>query len=167
MSSAPAGVAASGGRPPIVWRRVLEASIPILMLGALAFWPFPSIPSCPTRALFGLPCPGCGLTRSTLAFLSGDLAGVWRYHPLAPIVTPLVVLLVSRPLLEALGVKNARRWTLEAQMPSCGWTTILVAMLGLYVVRAFGLLGGLPDAIDPSQGWLTGPIAGVVHAHAH
>lgn len=159
------GAVVSAAGAPIVWRRVFEASIPLLMLAALAFWPFPSIPSCPTRALFGIPCPGCGLTRSTLAFVSGDLAGVWRFHPLAPIVTPLVVLLVSRPLLEALGVKNARRWTLEAQMPSWGWTTILVAMLGLYVVRAFGLLGGLPDAIDLSEGLLTGPVASAVHAH--
>jgi len=40
--------------------------------------------SCPFRALTGIPCPGCGMTRSFLALTNGDLAGAASYHILGP-----------------------------------------------------------------------------------
>ena len=36
---------------------------------------------CPSRELLGLPCPGCGLTRSTLLILRGQWAESWRLQP--------------------------------------------------------------------------------------
>lgn len=41
--------------------------------------------SCPIRALTGVPCPACGLTRATEAFLKGDAATAFYYHPLFPL----------------------------------------------------------------------------------
>ncbi|MGD9637130.1 MAG: DUF2752 domain-containing protein, partial [Pirellulales bacterium] len=35
---------------------------------------------CGSRALFGIECPGCGLTRSFIALAHGDLAGSLAYH---------------------------------------------------------------------------------------
>lgn len=32
---------------------------------------------CPSRELLGLPCPGCGLTRSILLILQGHFAESW------------------------------------------------------------------------------------------
>ena len=47
---------------------------------------------CPFKVLTGLPCPGCGLTRSSVAFLHGDPTTSLFYHPLgAPIVIAAVV----------------------------------------------------------------------------
>lgn len=40
---------------------------------------------CPFRQLTGLPCPGCGLTRATVALLRGDIRAMLFFHPLAPV----------------------------------------------------------------------------------
>ena len=41
--------------------------------GILALLPIP-IFSCPWKSCTGLPCPGCGMTRSVMALLKGDIA---------------------------------------------------------------------------------------------
>lgn len=41
------------------------------LYGVLVFCHLPVLP-CAWRAVTGLPCPGCGMTRSTLALLRGD-----------------------------------------------------------------------------------------------
>lgn len=36
---------------------------------------------CPSRELLGLPCPGCGLTRSILLIFQGRFGESWRLQP--------------------------------------------------------------------------------------
>lgn len=50
------------------------------------------IPLCPVALLSGTPCPGCGLTRASLAALRGDFAGAFALHPLAFVIAPLMAL---------------------------------------------------------------------------
>jgi len=40
---------------------------------------------CPFLQVTGLPCPGCGMTRSTFAALRGDFPEVWRTNPFGPL----------------------------------------------------------------------------------
>lgn len=49
-----------------------------------ASWmPFDSLPPlCGSRALLGIECPGCGLTRSFVALASGDVAESFHFHRL-------------------------------------------------------------------------------------
>ena len=49
---------------------------------------------CATAGIFGIPCPGCGLTRATLAALQGDWATAWHLYPLFPLVAPIYIYLV-------------------------------------------------------------------------
>ena len=47
---------------------------------ALPGWP------CPLRALTGIPCPTCFLTRATSAALIGDLPAAMRFHAFGPVL---------------------------------------------------------------------------------
>ena len=51
---------------------------------------------CPLRTVFGLSCPGCGMSRAWWELLSGDLPGALRYHPLFWLPVPALLLLYFR-----------------------------------------------------------------------
>ncbi len=44
---------------------------------------------CPSIIIAGLPCPGCGLTRATMAFLSFDFIRAWNYNPFIYLIIAL------------------------------------------------------------------------------
>jgi hypothetical protein len=47
---------------------------------------------CPHKLLTGLPCPGCGITRSIMALYRGDLSGSLAYHVFGiPLVIACVI----------------------------------------------------------------------------
>ncbi len=51
---------------------------------------------CPSRALTGGYCPGCGMTRATGRVLRGNWSAAWRQHPLVFLVLgQLVVVAVA------------------------------------------------------------------------
>ena len=43
---------------------------------------------CLVKLLFGVACPGCGLTGALHAMLSGDLAAAWASNPLVFVLVP-------------------------------------------------------------------------------
>lgn len=49
---------------------------------------------CAFRQVTGIPCPGCGMGRATLALFRGDLAAAWSYHILVVPFTAAVGLAV-------------------------------------------------------------------------
>ena len=51
---------------------------------------------CPFRRITGLPCPGCGLTRSCVAFLHGDLSRSLHFHPFGPLVVVIIAVVLLR-----------------------------------------------------------------------
>lgn len=71
---------------------MLAIAVGVLLLSALlvirpdqkvALWCLPNWPapeSCMSRTAWGIPCPGCGLTRSFVALAHGEFARSWSYN---------------------------------------------------------------------------------------
>jgi hypothetical protein len=53
-------------------------------------WPLPH--SCYSRAVFGVPCPGCGLTRSFVYLARGNWQFAWQEHRLGWLLAGIVAL---------------------------------------------------------------------------
>lgn len=71
---------------------------------------------CPSRLLLGASCPGCGMTRSVLMTLGGDLRGALAANPGGPLLVVALLLLgtqllfaASRPAGAGAGRKTAPR----------------------------------------------------------
>lgn len=147
--SASAAASADGGGTKVSLRKVFFAFAPLLILGVLVAL---EVPICPSRGLLGIPCPGCGLTRATEALVMGDFVAMLHFHPLAPLVSPLVVFSVLRATSRSAGLIGPNQLDPLGKVPSWFWVVFGIALLGLWIGRMAGFFGGLPDPIDPTGG---------------
>ena len=70
------------------WKTKLAVTVGYLLVVSVWYlWRFP----CVFQALFGIVCPGCGMTRAVLAALRLDLAAAFAYHPMV-VSLPLLYL---------------------------------------------------------------------------
>lgn len=109
-----------------------------------------SIPvfSCPFYSLTSIPCPVCGITRSSALIARGDIIGGFRAHPLGPLLALLMVLAIpysvwvlitdrgesaSKPV-GAPGTARGK-WILWLA------AALILASWGLSLARHFGLTG--------------------------
>jgi len=111
------------------------------------------LPVCPSATLLGIPCPGCGLTRATLAALRGDFAGALHFHPLVFLLAPLFGALAGsaawnyvRGPLAAQSPRQRSLWTHRATTIT---SSLLVALVfAVWVARFFGAFGGPAPVVD-------------------
>ncbi len=165
MSCGPPG----SGSGPGFRRRVLVALLAVSFLGvALAA----SLPLCPMAGLLGIPCPGCGLSRATLAALRGDFSEAYHYHPLVFVLVPVCGLALGSLVVSYLfevrtptGGPATRNWT-GSEDGRLGMTTLdrvvswvgaacLIAMLVVWIARFMGYFGG-PAPVTPLLEWARG-----------
>lgn len=84
-------------------RRLWLSLTPFLVLGVLVAIPIAllAVPTsalesgrslCLWKNLFGVQCPGCGITRAASCALHGRLADAWAHNPLIVIVGPLLAI---------------------------------------------------------------------------
>jgi hypothetical protein len=92
------------------------------------------LPPCPTYALAGIECPGCGAARCVGALLEGDLIGAFGFHPLLPIFLVLIAASVVVPS-RAVGAALNRRYS--AQITA-------IAVITLWIIRLIPI-----PAFDP------------------
>jgi hypothetical protein len=117
-------------------RVVAAALVSYLALGAAhALGWVPIAWPCPVRWALGVPCPGCGLTRATLALLGGHPAAAIAAHPLAPLallggLLVVTAALLPRPLATQLAAR-VRRVEGAAPFDAC----IAVALIAVWLTR--------------------------------
>ncbi len=75
---------------------------------------------CVFQACFGIPCPGCGMTRAATSVLRLDFVGAWGYNPLI-FAMPYVFLYlfcdwkakIHKYILLAIGVAALLNWIIH------------------------------------------------------
>ncbi len=91
-------------------------------------------PVCPSRALFGIDCPGCGGMRGMYCLMHGDVAGALNHNVLlfaiVPIAIALWILWLVRSIRGVYPAVNQRQFKHR--------NTMLIG--GLVVLLAFGVI---------------------------
>src|SRR5262245_17179446 len=79
----------------------------------------------------GLPCPGCGLTRSLGAGLQGEWAESWHQHPFGLFILGLFILTLTLHLLPR-SVREGFKKKVDdrPRFFHCGYVLFVVAFLG-------------------------------------
>jgi hypothetical protein len=81
-------------------------------------------PLCFSRAVLGVPCPGCGLTRSFIYLAQGNWSASWEAHRLGWLIAALTLLQVPYRLYE---ITSPGRW-------QPGRALTCVALIGVVVL---------------------------------
>ncbi len=120
--------------------RALRLASVVIALGAAVAL---RVPMCPFAIMTRHPCPGCGLTRATLAMAHGHLGDAVHLHPLAPVLAPAVILALAYN-----GLCYVREGRVAAAESVQGrWVTRLgvalgAALIAVWIARFFGAFGG-------------------------
>ena len=126
---------ASIGRSP-VQRQRLASMLPAVLSGYLFVKGFhPGLPgiSCPLRALTGIPCPGCFLTRAVAASLHGDWSTAWYWHPIGPVAAALLLIWS--------GVSLRQKRLVPAHGSGAALAALAVLLVVAWVVRMVATYG--------------------------
>jgi hypothetical protein len=148
-------------------RGVVRRGAILLALGGLfALIVHAHLPLCPMAGVLGIPCPGCGLTRATLALLHGEVRLALHLHPLAPLIAPLFFGALAsaalgyvrgpRPRGGAYASPNASAATpwLASRTATVFAILLLAATLGVWGARFLGYFGG-PAPVQTFAAWIT------------
>lgn len=122
-------------------RRVLSlggGALFALFVVALAF----GAPFCPSAGFLGVPCPGCGLTRATLSFLSGDPKTAFEFHPLVFVAAPAFATLLGYGVYTAFGGARVRMTARGTRALTWGAGLLSALLLSVWVARFAGYFGG-------------------------
>jgi hypothetical protein len=124
--------------------RLIKLSLFSLPISAAFFYSYTDYSSpllCPIRAFTGIPCPGCGMTRSFLSLVQGNLGEAFSYHLFGPILFFFCLLaaihlfleIVSQRKIKALYVKILNKKTIQG--------LILPSILIYYLSRLLIIYG--------------------------
>lgn len=90
---------------------------------------------CPLRHVLGIPCPGCGLSRATLALCRGDWATAFEFHAFAPLIVITLLAIITISLLP----EQKRLWIIRyirhIEHRSRVSVIVLILMMAYWLVR--------------------------------
>jgi Protein of unknown function (DUF2752) len=137
-------------------RAVIQRSLIVATLvGIFAGIVLLRLPFCPLASVLGVPCPGCGLTRATLALAHGDLKHALELHPLVLVLAPLFIWAMSSAAISYVrGPRSAgpaRIWVASRTVTALASLLMLVT-LGVWGARFLGYFGG-PVQVETLSDW--------------
>ena len=134
MSCTNGRLAGSGDRQFVKNRLVLTA-VCLTLLAAPFAWNASVGESgpvlCASRGLFGLPCPGCGMTRAFCALSNFEIGKATQLNGLC---LPLVVLIVAAPCVALRELWLGRRLGWYAFIGSRGFVLLLAIAISIFHV---------------------------------
>jgi hypothetical protein len=96
--------------------------------------------ACPFKTMFGIPCPGCGLTTAMDQLLHGQLSNSLHTHAFAPIFLFSMVVMAVVLTLPEKQHKSAVEWIARFERHTGITALILVALMVYWVIRLAGLV---------------------------
>jgi len=116
------------------------------------------LPFCPLASMFGVPCPGCGLTRATLALAQGELRHAHELHPLVLVLAPLFIWAMTSAAFSYIRgprrpteSRRERLWLTSRSLTAFG-SVLLLLTLGVWGARFLGYFGG-PVPVETLSEW--------------
>jgi len=67
--------------------------------------------TCVFRSVTGIPCPGCGLTRSMIAGMHGRVGESWRFHRLGLLTLGFILMQFGYRAGALISPRASRRWS--------------------------------------------------------
>jgi len=92
---------------------------------------------CPIRTTLGVPCPGCGLSRATVALLHGDWRTSLTYHAFAPLFLAAFLLIAVVMLLPLAKNRLAVDWIKRVESRTKITTIFLILFMVYWLIRLF------------------------------
>ena len=100
-------------------------------------------PLCPFAVMTGLPCPGCGLTRSWVAFMHGDVGSAFTFNVFGPVFLVLTAVTVVAATVTLVRRRGA---------PLAGWRDRALGPVGAVLLGVW-LAYGFVRILDAAFGW--------------
>ncbi|HEY4330784.1 MAG TPA: DUF2752 domain-containing protein [Phycisphaerae bacterium] len=95
---------------------------------------------CAFHKMTGMPCPGCGLTRSVLALLHGNMTDSIGYHPFGPLLLLGLLTALAAGSLPAGNKMRLLKWVSTFESHT-GFTAIALGLLVVtWGLRVCGML---------------------------
>jgi hypothetical protein len=98
--------------------------------GGLHGWPIPEL--CQSKAMFGIDCPGCGLTRSFIHLAHGDVTASFQRHRLGWLVALFVVLQIPY---RVWAIRSGLSAPLGNKLPWAGMWIVVLLLMANWVVK--------------------------------
>ncbi|MEW5742206.1 MAG: DUF2752 domain-containing protein [Myxococcota bacterium] len=115
---------------------VRRLALVVLLISAVFPLTGLSVDICPLHRATGLPCPGCGMTRSLAALTQGDFSAAAGLNPFAFLVWPVLVVLALLALAPAPLIQSIeRRLDVHGPLLTRSFHLALAALLGFGALR--------------------------------
>ena len=150
----------SASPPPLLLSRAhtVGRAARLLAIGAFFAAMFAlRVKLCPFAIISGHPCPGCGLTRATVALLQGHLAEALRFHPLSIVISPLFCAMFGY---NALVYVREGRWAasegVQGRWVTAGALALTALLVVVWIARFLGaFVAAAPCRYEATRGTVT------------